>query len=95
MPNKTESVRNFIEKRIRDTARTQGKTLLELRDDFSLVETGLFDSLSFVQLISAIEKEFNIAIDTGDLEPEEFTLLGNLARVAADSKPAEEFENRR
>jgi acyl carrier protein len=45
----------------------------------------LFDSLAFVQLISGIEKEFNLELDTGDLDPEEFTVLGNLVRAAAES----------
>lgn len=85
METKADQIRAFVENRIRQVAAANGQPPPAFDDGLSLVETGLFDSLGFVQLISAIEKEFNIELDTGDLDPEEFTLLGNLARAAAQS----------
>jgi acyl carrier protein len=85
MDNKADLIRNFIHARIRQVAADSGQPVPDLQDGLNLVETGLFDSLGFVQLISGIEKEFSLEIDTGDLDPEEFTVLGNLVRVAANS----------
>jgi acyl carrier protein len=85
MQSRADQIREFIHERIRKVASANRQPAPELHDDLNLVETGLFDSLGFVHLISGIEKEFNIELDTGDLGPEEFTLVGNLVRAAAES----------
>jgi acyl carrier protein len=85
METRADQIRAFIQDRIRQKAAASRQTPPALDDSLNLVETGLFDSLAFVQLISGIEKEFNLELDTGDLDPEEFTVLGNLVRAAADS----------
>ena len=85
METRADQIRAFIQERIRQKAAASRQTPPSLDDSLNLVETGLFDSLAFVQLISGIEKEFNLELDTGDLDPEEFTVLGNLVRAAAES----------
>ncbi len=85
METRAGKIREFIQNKIRQVAAANRKPLPDLRDDLNLVDTGLFDSLGFVHLVSGIEKEFNLELDTGDWEPEEFTLLGNLVRAAANS----------
>lgn len=85
MQSRADQIREFIYQQIRQVAAANRQPSPELRDDLNLVDTGLFDSLGFVHLVSGIEKEFNIELDTGDLDPEEFTVLGNLARAAAES----------
>lgn len=88
METKVEEIRSFVQERIRQVAASRQRPVPEMSDALNLVETGLFDSLGFVQLISAIETEFHIELDTGDLGPEEFTLLGNLVSAAAQSSTA-------
>jgi acyl carrier protein len=85
MENRVQQIRSFIQDRIRAAASSSHQPVPELKDDLNLVETSLFDSIEFVQLISALEKEFDIEIDIGALDPEEFTVLGTLVRVAAES----------
>jgi len=85
METRAGQIRAFIQDRIRQVAAANRQPVPVLDDDLNLVETGLFDSLGFVHLISGIEKEFHLELDTGDLDPEEFTLLGNLVRAAAES----------
>ena len=85
METRADQIRAFIHDRIRQKAADSRQSGPALDDSLNLVETGLFDSLGFVQLISGIEKEFNLELDTGDLDPEEFTVLGNLVRAAAES----------
>lgn len=85
METRADQIRAFIQNRIQQAAAANRQSAPVLDDNLNLVETGLFDSLGFVQLISGIEKEFNLELDTGDLDPEEFTLLGNLVRAAAQS----------
>jgi acyl carrier protein len=52
----------------------------EPADDFDLRAGGLIDSLGFIELIVAIEDEVGIELDFDDLDPEEITVLGPLAR---------------
>jgi acyl carrier protein len=85
METRADQIRAFIHDRIRQKAADSRQSGPALDDSLNLVETGLFDSLGFVQLISGIEKEFNLELNTGDLDPEEFTVLGNLVRAAAES----------
>ena len=47
--------------------------------DTDLFETGLLDSLAFVELLVAIEKEFGVTTSVADLEVDNFR---SIARVA-------------
>jgi acyl carrier protein len=85
METRADRIRAFIQERIRQIAAANRQPLPALDDSLSLVDTGLFDSLGFVHLISGIEKEFSLELETGDMDPEEFTLLGNLVLAAAQS----------
>lgn len=85
MENTEARINDFIQKMILQRAAVQRQPTPYIHDGLNLVETQLFDSLSFVQLILAIEKEFEIEINISDLGPEEFTLVGNLVRSAAAS----------
>lgn len=57
----------------------------------SLTASGLFDSLSFLNLLAEIEKEFKVDIDLFMHDPEYFTTLKGLTSIvvdASDKKPA-------
>jgi acyl carrier protein len=45
-----------------------------------LGDEGIFDSMSAFQLMIALEKEFAIVIEDGDITPENFQSLENLER---------------
>jgi acyl carrier protein len=85
MENKEATIRAFIRHKICERAAVQRQPSPDIHNDLNLVDTHLFDSLGFVQLIVAIEKEFDVEIDIGNCGPEEFTVLGNLVRAAAAS----------
>jgi D-alanine--poly(phosphoribitol) ligase subunit 2 len=76
-------VRSFIEAKVYEIAIEHHRPASGFDDDLNLIETGLFDSLAFVHLILAIEKQFDMELDIGDLGPEEFTTVGHLVRAAA------------
>jgi len=83
---KADAIRQFVSERIGKLAADKGKSV-EIGDDFSLLESGLIDSLGFVDLVTDIEDTFDVEMDFGDLDPEEFTRLGGLVQcaVSADS----------
>ena len=54
-----------------------------LADDFDFLLSGVIDSFGILEMISAIEKEFQIQLDLADLDVEEISMLGPLSRYIA------------
>jgi len=50
-----------------------------LREDVSLQESGILDSLGFLDIITFVEGEFNIEIDDGEVVPENFDTLRRMS----------------
>jgi acyl carrier protein len=46
-----------------------------------LLETGLIDSMGFIELLQFTESEFNITIEGEELLPENFQTVGALAKL--------------
>ncbi len=53
--------------------------------DCNLVEKGFVDSIGFLRLITALEEEFMVEIDFGDLSPEKFTAVSGLTKAVLAS----------
>jgi acyl carrier protein len=53
----------------------------ELPVDFALIENGVLDSLGLQQLVSFLEREFDIELDDDDLVPENFETIGAIAKL--------------
>jgi acyl carrier protein len=51
-----------------------------------LLETGLLDSLTFVQLLFHIEQEFGVTVGPDELEIENFRSVAEIARFVATRK---------
>jgi len=51
--------------------------------DEDLFETGVLDSLSFVDLVLHLERQFEISITADELEPENFRSVRKIAAFAA------------
>jgi len=48
-------------------------------DDESLLEAGVIDSVSMIELIEFLEKEFDVTIDEDDMTPENFDSVNSIA----------------
>ena len=59
---------------------------LTAETECNLIGDGYLDSLDFINLIGAIEVEFDIEIDLGDFDPETFTTLHGLVDAVEGSK---------
>ena len=59
--------------------------LAELPDDFDLLLAGVIDSFGILEMIGAIENEFQIQLDLGLLDAEDITRIGPLARYIAEN----------
>ena len=47
-------------------------------DDFNLIDAGIMDSLTIINTVSYIEKEYAITFDDGDIVPEHFMSVNAL-----------------
>jgi Acyl carrier protein len=56
--------------------------------DLDLRESGLVDSLGFVELIVELEDRFGIELDLEDLDPDQITVLDSLAAHVAAQIPS-------
>lgn len=52
-------------------------------DDVDLFESGVLDSLAFVELLFSLERTFGIETSVGDLEPANFRTLACIAEFVA------------
>ena len=59
--------------------------LTEIPDDFDLLLSGVIDSFGILEMISAIEDEFQMQLDLALLDAEDITRIGPLARYIAES----------
>ena len=57
----------------------------KLAEEDSLLDAGLIDSVSMIELISHLEKEFEIRVDEDDMIPENFDSISAISRYV-DSK---------
>lgn len=51
-----------------------------------LLETGMMDSLKFVELVFNLEKEFGITISLDSLEIDNFRTIANIVHFVTESK---------
>ncbi|HYX70109.1 MAG TPA: hypothetical protein VE825_13310 [Terriglobales bacterium] len=55
---------------------------IQISEDTNLLESGLLDSFSFVDLILFLETNTGAKMDLVDISPEEFTVVKGLCRLA-------------
>ena len=75
----SDHVRAFIADFLNGKLKEQGKSPLNnLPDDYDLWQMGPLDSLSLVEMLTAIGEHFTVEIDFEGLDPEKMTVVGPL-----------------
>ncbi len=80
-----DNVRAFLLTRYYEPIIAMQVSLTEIPDDFDLLLSGVIDSFGILEMISAIEDEFQIQLDLALLDAEDITRIGPLARYIAES----------
>jgi acyl carrier protein len=78
------SVRQFLVTRYFEPVEALGLIPGDLSDDFDFLLNGVIDSFGILEMISAIEEEFQIELDLEALDAEHITILGPLSRYVAE-----------
>lgn len=87
MDNAEQQIKSFIVQTVKLYLGNHAGKIQEITDQTKLVGDGLLDSLAFIELISAIEKEFKLKLSFNNLDPSEFSTLKGLAdRVTKSTK---------
>ena len=60
---KDKEISEFMIFKLKEKLELFGIDKREIKNDFDLVQSGLLDSMSFVDLVTEMEKKFNIEID--------------------------------
>jgi acyl carrier protein len=67
---------------VKNNMQANGNRHVELTGDTDLMESGLLDSVGFVELIVFIESQMSCHLDLTDVDPSEFTTVNGLCRIA-------------
>jgi acyl carrier protein len=84
-----DKVRAFLVTRYAESIKGIGRNPDELPDEFDFLLNGIIDSFGILEMISEIEKQFDIQLDVAALDAEQLTILGPLSWfVAGNGKPS-------
>jgi D-alanine--poly(phosphoribitol) ligase subunit 2 len=77
---------------VKKNVQTNGNRRVKISADTDLMESGLLDSIGFVELIVFMENRIGCTIDLTDVDPSEFTTVNGLCRIALrDSQAGEAY----
>jgi acyl carrier protein len=54
-----------------------------LRDDLSLLDTGILDSTGVLEVVAFLEEQFGIEVPDGDIVPENFETVAQMSALVA------------
>lgn len=77
-----KEIREFTIKHLHDRLSLLGIAEKEIKKDFDFVQSGLLDSMAFVDMVTAMEEHFDVEVDfEEEVEDAEFTTLKGLTKV--------------
>jgi acyl carrier protein len=79
-----------IRERIREFLRSElKKNITGVADTESLLESGILDSMSVVQLVALIERDYGIQVSDDDMMPENFDTIEAVESFITRSRRAD------
>ena len=83
------TIQEVIRSKIYDACTRKGidRNDIVIDDNFNLVESGLYDSIGLLEFLISVQEELGVDVDISDLDPEEFTIHGNLVNLLLQHTP--------
>ena len=85
-----DDIKGFLLEYYSPMITANGLDVKAIGDDFDLLEAGIIDSLGVLEMISAVEKHFVIAVDFERMDPGELTRLGAFGAFVAQNAERKE-----
>ena len=80
----SERVRDFLLAKYATPIAALGLEPVAVPDDFDFLLSGVVDSFGILEMVTAIEDEFRVQLDLGELDAEQMTILGPFCRYVAE-----------
>jgi acyl carrier protein len=78
-------IRDFVANLLQEKWATKNTERINIDEDLDLIQSGLLNSLEFIEFIVCVEEEFNLEIDFDKYDPSEFTTFSGFVKVVAES----------
>ena len=62
-----------------------GLSVADVDVNTSLLEQGILDSMSFLELIVSLESNFGVELDLSELDPSDFTSINSIHKLLYDA----------
>ncbi len=80
-------IKNYIIENLKNKLEQFGINQNEIKKDFDFVQSGLLDSMAFVEMIAGMEQHFDIEIDFENIDKDdEFTTLRGINELFLKAK---------
>ncbi|MCD4773843.1 MAG: acyl carrier protein [Bacteroidales bacterium] len=80
-------IKNYIIENLKDKLKQFEINSNEIKKDFDFVQSGLLDSMAFVEMIAGMEQHFNIEIDFEKIDEDDgFTTLSGINELFLKAK---------
>ena len=86
MSNLEQKIREFILDELKHKLNALDIPPESIDETFNFVDSGALDSMGFIELIGAVENEFNFELDFVNFAPSEFTNLNFFVERAVESQ---------
>jgi acyl carrier protein len=80
-----DEIRRFLLEKYADSIADLGLTPAEIDDGFDFLLAGVIDSFGILEMIGAIEDQFQVRLDMAALDAEEISILGPLSTYVAQT----------
>jgi len=70
----------FIEAHLNNRMRMLDIGAIEITRDFNMIDTGVLDSMGFIELVADIEATFHVEVELEAYRPEELSVVSGLMR---------------
>ncbi len=83
-PTFEQDLYRFIEAHLQARLRDLNVDSIDVTRDLNMIDTGVLDSMGFIELVADIEDTFDVEVDLEAYRPEELSLVSGLMRCVMD-----------
>ncbi|HTP64034.1 MAG TPA: acyl carrier protein [Geobacteraceae bacterium] len=79
-------IREFLLDFVAERLMLRGYSAAQISDDFDLLASGAIDSLAFMEMIVALQEQFDVELDFDEVDPEQLSVIGPLCHYVGSLK---------